>query len=85
DWLGVNGHWPGPDGDGTIEDYLLGHTRMIPRDIISLGNELNEEVLRHKHAGQEGVPPEALQLKLQRCATVPSRFGTPQAAGCQTA
>ena len=39
DWLGVNGQWPGPDGDGTIEDYMLSHTRLIPRDIISLGNE----------------------------------------------
>ena len=46
DWLGVNGSWPGPDGDGTIEDYLLSHTRLIPRDIISLGNDLSEEVMR---------------------------------------
>ena len=51
DWLGVDGDWPGPDGDATIEDYLLGHTRLIPRDIISLGNELSEEVLRQKQAG----------------------------------
>ena len=79
DWLGVNGHWPGPDGDGTIEDYLLGHTRMIPRDIISLGNELNEEVLRQKQAGHEGLPPEALQRVVQRCA---KRFGDSQLAQC---
>src|ERR1700729_167956 len=46
DWLGVNGNWPGPNGDATIEDYLLSHTRLIPRDIISLGKELSEEVLR---------------------------------------
>jgi Protein tyrosine and serine/threonine kinase len=79
DWLGVNGHWPGPDGDGTIEDYLLSHTRMIPRDIISLGNELNEEVLRQKQAGREGLPPEALQAVVQRCA---KRFGDSQLAQC---
>jgi protein tyrosine kinase len=79
DWLGVNGHWPGPDGDGTIEDYLLSHTRLIPRDIISLGNELNEEVLRQKQAGHEGLPPAALQAVVQRCA---KRFGDSQLAQC---
>ena len=79
DWLGVNGRWPGPDGEETIEDYLLGHTRLIPRDIISLGNELNEEVLRQKQAGHEGLPPEALQAVVQRCA---KRFGDSQPAQC---
>ena len=79
DWLGVNGHWPGPDGDGTIEDYLLSHTRLIPRDIISLGNELNEEVLRQKQAGHEGLPPAALPGVVQRCA---KRFGDSQLAQC---
>jgi hypothetical protein len=79
DWLGVNGHWPGPEGDEAIEDYLLSHTRLIPRDIISLGNELNEEVLRQKLAGHEGLPPAALQAMVQRCA---KRFGDSQLAQC---
>jgi len=79
DWLGVDGHWQGPDGDGTIEDYLLSYTRLIPRDIISLGNELSEEVLRQKQAGQEGLPPLALQGVVQRCA---KRFGDSQLAQC---
>ncbi len=79
DWLGVNGHWPGPDGDETIEDYLLDHTRLIPRDIISLGNDLNEEVLRTKQAGHEGLRPAALATVVQRCA---KRFGDSQLAQC---
>ena len=79
DWLGVDGEWPGPDGDETIEDYLLSHTRLIPRDIISLGNELNEEVLRQKQAGREGLPPTALAGVVQRCA---KRFGDSQLAQC---
>jgi protein tyrosine kinase len=79
DWLGVDGHWPGPDGDETIEDYLLNHTRLIPRDIISLGNDLNEEVLRQKQAGHPGLPPAALQGVVQRCA---KRFGDSQLAQC---
>ena len=79
DWLGLNGDWPGPDGDGTIEDYLLSHTRLIPRDIISLGNELSEEVLRQKQAGHDGLSAEALQAVVQRCA---KRFGDSQLAQC---
>src|SRR5215471_961057 len=79
DWLGVDGGWPGPDGVGTIEDYLLSHTRLSPRDIISLGNELSEEILRQKQAGREGVPPTALQQVVQRCA---KRFGDSQLAQC---
>jgi len=79
DWLGVDGSWPGPDGEGTIEDYLLSHTRLIPRDIISLGNELSEEVLRAKQAGHEGLPAAALTGVVQRCA---KRFGDSQLAQC---
>jgi hypothetical protein len=79
DWLGVDGHWPGPDGDGPLEDYLLSHTRLIPRDIISLGNDLNEEVLRQKHAGHDSLSPEALARVVQRCA---KRFGDSQLAQC---
>src|SRR3984957_2583116 len=79
DWLGVNGNWPGPNGDATIEDYLLSHTRLIPRDIISLGNELSEEVLRQKQAGLDGMPATALQGVVQRCA---KRFGDSQLAQC---
>ncbi len=79
DWLGVNGEWDGPDGVEPIEDYLLSHTRLIPRDIISLGNELNEEVLRQKQAGNEGLPPAALRTVVQRCA---KRFGDSQLAQC---
>ena len=79
DWLGINGDCQGLDGDETIEDYLLSHTRMIPRDIISLGNELSEEVLRQKQAGHAGLSVEALQAVVQRCA---KRFGDSQLAQC---
>jgi hypothetical protein len=79
DWLGVNGEWVGPDGSTTIEDYLLSHTRLIPRDIISLGNELCEEVLRQKQAGRDGLSPEVLKGVVARCA---KRFGDSQLAQC---
>jgi hypothetical protein len=79
DWLGGNGQWTEPGAAGTIDDYLLSHTRLIPRDIISLGNELSEEVLRHRQAGHAGVPVEALRAVVQRCA---KRFGDSQLAQC---
>src|SRR6516225_5404987 len=52
---------------------------MIPRDIISLGNELSEEVLRQKQAGRDGLPAAALEAVVQRCA---KRFGDSQLAQC---
>jgi hypothetical protein len=79
DWLGIDGDWNGPDGDGTIEDYLLAHTRLIPRDIISLGNELSEEVLRQKQAGRDRMTPEVIAAVVQRSA---KRFGDSQLAQC---
>jgi hypothetical protein len=79
DWLGIEGEWAGLDGDGTIEDYLLSHTRLIPRDIISLGNELSEEILRHKLAGHTSLPAAAVEAVVQRCA---KRFGDSQLAQC---
>jgi hypothetical protein len=89
EWPGTDGKWPGVTGDAAagglgqsdtaIEDYLLSHTRLIPRDIISLGNELSEEILRQKQAGHDGMPPAALQAVVQRCA---KRFGDSQLAQC---
>ena len=80
DWLGIsNGDWPGPDGDGTIKDYLLSHTRLIPRDIISLGNDLSEEILRQKQVGQESLTPTVLHSVIGRSA---KRFGDFQLAQC---
>jgi hypothetical protein len=79
DWLGIDGDWQGPDGSMTIEEYLLGHTRLIPRDIITLGNQLSEEVLRQKQAGHDRLAPEVIQAVVQRCA---KRFGDSQIAQC---
>lgn len=79
DWLGLGDDRPAPDGYPTIEDYLFSRTRLIPRDIISLGNELSEEVLRQKQAGREEMPAAALADVVERCA---KRFGDSQLAQC---
>jgi len=47
-WLGQSMITNGLGKRETIEQYLLRHTRLIPRDIIILGNELTECVLRCK-------------------------------------
>jgi tRNA A-37 threonylcarbamoyl transferase component Bud32 len=79
DWLGLGDDCPAPDGYPTIEDYLFSRTRLIPRDIISLGNELSEEVLRQKQAGRQEMPAAALAEVVERCA---KRFGDSQLAQC---
>ncbi len=48
-WLGINRiknkirdiHEP-------IEDYILRHTRLLPRDIVTIGNSLCQELLKYK-------------------------------------
>ena len=51
-----------------VEDHLIRHTRMIPRDVISLGNALAREILRHRKAGRDRLPDAALRDVVARCA-----------------
>ncbi|HEX2807399.1 MAG TPA: hypothetical protein VHN80_14635 [Kineosporiaceae bacterium] len=79
DWLGlptVTNEWGGKE---RVEDYLIRHTRMIPRDVISLGNELAEEVFRQRRAGRDRLPEAVLREVVARCA---KRFGDSQLAQC---
>jgi len=79
DWLGlatVTDEWGGKE---RVEDYLVRHTRLIPRDVISLGNELAEEVFRQKRSGRDRLPELAFREVVARCA---KRFGDSQLAQC---
>jgi hypothetical protein len=79
DWLGVNtvtNEWGARE---RVEDYLIRHTRLIPRDVVSLGNELAEAVLRAKRAGRDRLPEADLKHVVGRCAR---RFGDSQLAQC---
>jgi len=79
DWLGVasvTNEWGLKE---RVEDYLIRHTRLIPRDLVSLGNELAEEVFRQKRAGRDRLPEAALREVVARCA---KRFGDSQLAQC---
>jgi hypothetical protein len=79
DWLGVAtvaDEWGGTD---RVEDYLLRHTRMIPRDVVSVGNALSREVLKHRKAGADRLPDAVLKDTVARCA---KQFGDSQLAQC---
>jgi hypothetical protein len=60
-------------------DYLLRHTRLIPRDVVSLGNALSQEVLRHRAGGRERMPDDVLRRIVSQSA---NRFGNSQLAQC---
>jgi hypothetical protein len=79
DWLGVATVTNEFGARERIEDYLVRHTRLIPRDVVSLGNELAKEVLRQKRAGRDRIPEANLRDVVSRCA---KRFGDSQLAQC---
>jgi hypothetical protein len=81
-WLGcswVHDHTRGVDED--VVAYLIRHTRLIPRDIISLGNDLCQAVLQQKDLDRSEVPVEVLRQVVSLAAR---RFGDSQLAQCAT-
>jgi hypothetical protein len=60
-----------------VTDYLLRHTRLIPRDVVSLGNAICAEIVRQKAAGRR----ELSQADLRRVVSHSSkRYGDSQLA-----
>jgi hypothetical protein len=79
-WLGLE--WVHNEARGVDEDvleYLIRHTRLIPRDIISLGNDLCQAVAQQKALGRSEVPGEVLRRVV---STAAKRFGDSQLAQC---
>src|SRR5262245_5928089 len=60
-----------------VTDYLLRHTRLIPRDVVSLGNSICAEILRQKAAGRSEIPQSDLRRVVARAS---KRFGDSQLA-----
>ncbi len=56
------------DHDEDVEDYIVRHTRMLPRDIVLMGNELTEEVTKAKSEGRTSVPEERIRHAVSRVA-----------------
>jgi hypothetical protein len=47
--------------DEDLEDYLLRHTRLLPRDVVLLGNELAKRIAHAKERGLTAVPPDEIR------------------------
>src|SRR5262245_6631424 len=62
-----------------ILQYLLRHTRLLPRDIVILGNKLSELVVQARHGGLNQVPQEAIRQCVREVAR---SFGNEQLAIC---
>jgi hypothetical protein len=60
-----------------VTDYLLRHTRLIPRDVVSLGNAVCAEIVRQKAAGRPEFPQADLRAVVARAS---KRFGDSQLA-----
>src|SRR6266508_2853428 len=60
-----------------VTDYLLRHTRLIPRDVVSLGNAICAEILRQKAAGRSELSQKDLRRVVARAS---KRFGDSQLA-----
>lgn len=79
-WLGTDVvHNERRDVDESALDYLLRHTRLIPRDVVSLGNAVCQEILRQKALGNEHIAATVLRRTVSRSA---KRFGNSQLAQC---
>jgi hypothetical protein len=79
-WLGVSevynerrGVWE------QLEDYLLRHTRLIPRDVVQLGNELSNAVQEAKAGGARSLDPDTIRLSVGKVA---KEFADEQIAVC---
>jgi len=62
-----------------ILQYLLRHTRLLPRDIVIMGNKLCELVSQARHGGESEVPQEAIRQCVREVAR---SFGNEQLAIC---
>jgi hypothetical protein len=79
-WLGRGAIANVPRGeDEPLVEYLLRHTRQIPRDVIHLGNELCAHVTEAKAQGADSVSPESVRSAV---AVVSKQFADEQIAVC---
>jgi len=44
-----------------VEDYVLRHTRLLPRDLVELGNALSREVAAAKVGGAKALAPDRIR------------------------
>jgi hypothetical protein len=68
-WLGVreiaNAERGVPE---LVDDYVLRHTRLLPRDLVEMGNALSREVAAAKAGGAKTLAPETIRRVVDRAA-----------------
>jgi hypothetical protein len=64
-----------------VEDYLIRHTRLIPRDVVYVGNQLCQEILRTRETGCDALADETIRDIVAKAAR---GFGDNQLAICAT-
>ncbi|HEX2781933.1 MAG TPA: hypothetical protein VHN36_00005, partial [Ilumatobacteraceae bacterium] len=62
-----------------VEDYILRHTRLIPRDLVSIGNAICTETRKRRVAGEKQIAESRLREIVANSAR---RFGDSQLAQC---
>ena len=79
-WLGREVVYnPSRGVEERLEEYLLRHTRQIPRDVVHLGNRLCLEVVKAKATGESEVRPDAIRKAVGVAA---KEFADEQIAVC---
>ena len=80
DWLGIeNIENEKRNTTESIESYLLRHTRLLPRDIIVLGNKLCSEIKRNKVYKKNLTQTEIVKNAVHECTRI---FAQEQLAIC---
>lgn len=68
-WLGKRSIYNlGRRTDEDLEDYLIRHTRLIPRDIVNVGNLLARAVAEAKNAGETELADDRIQSVINSAA-----------------
>jgi hypothetical protein len=68
-WLGISEIY-NPERGVTefVEDYILRHTRLLPRDLVVTGNALSREVAAAKAQGAVALSPEKIRRVVDSCS-----------------
>jgi hypothetical protein len=79
-WLGRDTIWNDRlKIEEDAKDYLVRHTRLIPRDVIAMGNALCEAVVAQKALGAREVPESVIRSYVSESAR---QFGNEQMGIC---
>lgn len=59
---------PGRGVSERVEDYVLRHTRLLPRDLVVVGNALSREVAAAKARGAGALAPDTIRRVVDSCS-----------------